>query len=244
MKIKNAIACVVAALSTTSALAQVSSDSMLPDMKDIHGTVGVRAWRVDWATWFDYYDYRNGSLANAVIPVASLRYKNFLVSGSYMARKEIEFPYPYINGNYRFGRSEYDVNAGYMIVPGLVVTAGYKNINYNGSDLDWEAKGPTIGVAGSAPLSSWVSVYGNAAYGRLKLTDSGHTFTKARGKYLLTEVGLAFPLGNFSSTLSSVVATFGYRYQRLGTYPNAPTSLPIELFEYTQGPVAGLSLSF
>jgi hypothetical protein len=227
------------------ALAQANpSDSSSFDMSEIHGTIGVRMWRVDWQSWFFPANptYHNADLETAVIPVGSLRYKDFLVSGSYLLSKDFQFnpapDYPTTE------RREYDVNLGYFVVPGLAVSLGWKDVKYDTSDggYTWHLKGPTLGLSGSAPLAPWSSLYGSLAYGRPKLKDNA-VFNDVRANYLLTELGLAFPLGHFSDSLHGFVVTAGYRYQRIGAKSNVAGATSDELFENTQGAVLGISYS-
>lgn len=241
-----AAAATLAILSAPVATAQSSPDSMF---NELHGTIGVRFWRVDWSTWFQtavpntnvrLAEYRNGDFETTITPVASLRYRDFLLSGSAMASRDFSFP----NVSYQFDRREYDVNLGYFLAPGLIASLGYKNVKYETSDGEytWNLKGVTVGMSGSAPLAPWASLYGNVAYGRPKLKDNA-VFNDVRAKYLLTEVGLAFPLAHMNDSMRGFVVTAGYRYQRIGATPNVNPSPGHELFEYTQGPVVGLSFS-
>ena len=209
---------------------------------DVHGTIGVRAWRVDWTSWFGQDIYKHADLETTITPVASVRYKDFLVSGSYMLGRDFQFPFA---GYPQTERKEYDVNLGYFLLPGLAATIGYKYVKYDVADnvYHWNAKGLTAGLSGSAPLAPWVSLYGNAAYGKPKVTGV-RDFNDARGKYLLTELGVAFPLRSVNESMTGFVVTAGYRYQRIGAVRNTgPVSPTGEMFEYAQGPVIGISFS-
>jgi hypothetical protein len=224
-------------------LAADAQERFLPD--DVRATLGVRFWRTDWSSWFDpaRATYLSADIPTTVIPVASVRYQNFVISGSYLLEKNFTFPPLTGTGTTSVPREEFDINLGYFILPSVAAVVGYKHIEYSVGAYKWEGKGPTIGLSGNAPLANWASLYGNVAYGRLKLTDND-AFSGARGKYLLTEIGVAFPLGQWDASLSHFVVTAGYRYQKLGAFPNFNTSYPHrELFEYTQGPVIGLAVS-
>ena len=241
-------AAAVAALSPLAAQAQQSQDSTWFDTGELHGTIGVRLMDMAWTSWFTsattpvFVEYREANKETTVTPVASVRYKNFFLSGSYMLNKDFDFPLP----NYpRTERKEYDINLGYFIVPGLAASVGYKNVKYDTSDggYRWEAKGPTLGLSGSAPVSPYASLYGNFAYGWPKLHDD-FAFNDKNGKYLLSELGLAFPLGALTPSMNGFVATVGYRYQRIGAVANGdPSVAGRELFEYSQGAVIGFSYS-
>jgi hypothetical protein len=236
-------ALLLAAAAALLSLAADAQERFLPD--DIRATIGVRAWRSDWTSWFDpaHGSYIGAEGATVVTPVASLRYHDFLLSGSYTIEKDFTFRgFNPGEPSLAAPRKEYDVNVGYFILPSVAAVIGYKQIEYNVGAYTWEAKGPTIGLSGSAPLVPWSSLYGNIAYGRLKMTDND-AFSGTRGKYLLTEFGLAFPLGHWDPSMSAFVLTAGYRYQKLGSYPNRNNYPNRELFEYTQGPVVGISFS-
>ena len=232
------IAAALAFLCPLAGNAQAQSDGW---MGDVHGTVGLRLWRTEWTSWFTDDRYLKADTELAVIPLVSLRYKEFLVSGSYMTSTDFKF-----SSDYTPERREYDINFGYFILPSLAATVGYKNVSYDSPDgYDWEAKGWTIGLSGSAPVAPWMSLYGNLAYGRPKVSDNSGVFNSSRGRYLLTEFGLAFPLGQVEPSLRGFLVTAGYRYQRIGADP-APGLAGVgsrELFEYTQGPVLGFSYS-
>ena len=230
-----------------AAFAFVSSPAVAQDWSDVHGTIGVRAWGVEWSTWFLVPGFLGGAVykeadrETAIIPVASLRYKDFLLAGSYMASKDYQFPvlnYP------KTERREYDINFGYFVAPSLAVTIGYKDVKYDTTEgFNTSMKGPTLGASGSAPVAPWMSLYGSIATGlNMKLNDSS-TFHDVKAKYLVTELGLAFPLGQMSPSFKGFVVTTGYRYQRIGGHANSPGYPSDELYETTQGFVLGLSYS-
>lgn len=227
-------------LASLSSLAQ--AQDFLPDMKDVHFTVGVRFWQTDWSTWVEPISstYSHADLRWSVIPVVSVSYRDWFVSGSYQTPGTFNFE----DVSFNFKRREYDANLGYFFVPGrLAVTAGWKEVRYTGGTYRWRAKGPTIGITGNAPVANWASIYGNIGYGRPKVDDEG-LFKSKHGKYLLTEFGVAFPLGAHADMLSGAVLTAGYRYQRIGAYASDNTLVTSELFEIAQGPVIGLAMRF
>ncbi len=234
MRIRSFMAATI--LASVSSLAQ--AQDFLPDMKDVHFTVGVRFWQTDWSTWTGTND-AHSDLRWSVIPVVSVSYQDWFMSGSY----QMPGTYHFADAGFNFKRREYDANIGYFIVPSRVaVTAGWKEIRYSEGGYRWRAKGPTIGITANAPVANWASIYGNIGYGRPKLDDGG-TFRSKHGKYLLTEFGFAFPLGAHVDVLSGAVLTAGYRYQRIGAY-SSDTFLGRELFEIAQGPVIGLAMRF
>jgi len=240
MKKQLALFALAAAAVLLPSAARAQLDPGWMDWKEVHTTVGVRFWHTEWTTWYDTNVYRPAPTENAIIPVASVRYKNFLLAGSYMVEHDFTFP-----DLATFSRKEYDVNFGYFLLPGLAVTVGYKHLEYSGgaAGYNWTTKGATVGLTGSAPISPHVSVYGNMAVGRPKLNDGG-AFNNVKGKYFLTELGLAFPLGAMSDSLGGLLVTAGYRYQRVGAVPSNPIFEPVDNYEYTQGPVLGISYAF
>jgi hypothetical protein len=130
---------------------------------------------------------------------------------------------------------------------------GWKGLEYKDDPFPasggykWTAKGPTVGISGNAPIAPWVSGYGNVAYGWPKVEDQNVAFSGERGRYLLTELGLAFPLGHWENMLGGGVVTAGYRYQRVTAYANgagAGRLVGAQLYEITQGPVVGFSWTF
>ena len=102
-------------------------------------------------------------------------------------------------------------------------------------------------MSGSAPVHPTTSLYGSFAYGRPKITDfaggAAYAFNGARSHYLLTEMGLAFPLGAMDQSMTGFVVTAGYRYQRIGAKVNTGNFSAPELYETAQGPVIGMSYS-
>ncbi len=243
--------------------------------QDISVTVGLKAWNTKWSTWFtqdtvnvdsntqisgDVFN-RTASSEFTFIPALTVRWGDWLVSGSMLAKKEFEF-FLSQDGNVdgqldrlSFERKEYDVNVGYSIAPNAAFTLGWKQLEYKSqnSSYKYKASGATLGFAGSAPLAHGVSMYGNLAYGRPKISDG--VSGEPRGDYFLTEVGLAYPLGGMSDMLKSLVLTAGYRYQKLQsdsvtvTTTRFTTGQPlgsreVELIDTTEGFTIGVSGTF
>ena len=77
------------------------------------------------------------------IPSIAVRYKDYLVSGSYFVKNAYsgpDFRLNYFDTNKNVGasvdfydlkadRQEYDINVGYYFIPGVAVSFGYKKIN-------------------------------------------------------------------------------------------------------------------
>jgi len=220
-------------------------------------TVGVKAWATTWSTWaLDQKPYNSASYqtvaslesdtAIAVIPLVSVRSGKWFVSGSYMTKTKYELTAAEPAGPLQHAigvRSEVDANIGYSIVPGLAITAGYKELKQQfGSTFKWS--GPTVGLALSAPLgSSGLGVYGTIGYGFLTLdlpsgtTDaSGHSSRPAN--YELSEVGIVYAFNPSWWPRSRITATLGYRAQTVTTrdygLSSSPLDNPAALSEYTQ----------
>jgi len=112
-------------------------------------TVGYKAWFNTWNLPFRslsrqvfVIDVSSGT-ETSHIPVVSLRYKNFFVSGSYFPKTDYNFNkikmVNYFNiedsvlllgEEYRISaeRSEWDITTGYYLNQNLAITIGYKNI--------------------------------------------------------------------------------------------------------------------
>src|SRR6266550_2076660 len=132
MRIKLGIGAAAVMTLPFAATAQMP-DFRMPDMKEVHATVGVRAWRTDWSTWFNVPNtafpnenditYPHAGLKTTVTPVVGVRYQDWLVSASYLLNRS--FTFSGNNSNNTFKRHEYDINVGYFFLPGLAVTAGW-----------------------------------------------------------------------------------------------------------------------
>ena len=199
---------VVSAMGATQARAQDSALSF---------TVGARAWYTDWTT-FSYYPGVVGTPPAALIqvsakdklvvmPQASMRYNHFFASVSAMPSTRFSF-----NDGTDGRRSEFDVNAGYTVMPSLAVTLGYKKISQSGSSGRYRPAGPIIGASANAPLGSGLSLYGSLGIGRLR-TPAGDDI-KFKAGYRLAEVGLAYTL---NADEPRWTLTGGYRIQVLSS---------------------------
>lgn len=254
-----------------------AAQAQMPDLSSLSVTVGAKVWSTTWSTWFfsnvgdpisnqaPVFDtYRNvfnrESPSEATfIPQITVRSGPWLVSASALAKREFTFHLnDDLDGNQqldesRFERKEYDVNFGYAIAPSLAVTLGYKQLEYQGGGYRYKARGPTLGVSGSAPLTPMVSMYGSLAYGRPRISEG--LASQKRGTYFLSEIGLAFPLGQMNDALKSVVVTAGYRYQKLTSDSVTITSTilstgqvigsrEVDLVDTTSGVTVGVSATF
>ena len=193
-----------AALATAPARAQEPGVSF---------TVGARAWYTDWTT-FSYYapapDTPPVALTQVsaksklvVMPTASVRWNEFFASVSGMPSARFSF-----DDGTDGRRSEFDINAGYAVMPNLAVTLGYKKISQSGNSGRYRPSGPVVGVSANAPLGSGLSLYGSLGIGRLR-TPSGDAID-FKASYQLAEVGLAYTL---NADKPRWTLTGGYRIQ-------------------------------
>jgi len=195
--------------------------------------VGAKVWANEWSSWEPVGTGHNTirvveSIASnthiAVIPQASVRYGDWLATASY-----------FVSTSYSLGgsiepstgtlsalaarRKEVDGNIGYYILPGLAATVGYKQIEQDFGVNPYKWTGPTVGLAGGAPLKGALALYGSFAYGRLKLKaslpdDAGGT--RFNADYILGELGLSYGINTPLPRLSFSV-TLGYRAQLVST---------------------------
>lgn len=200
----------IAAMVLWSASAAQAQDSSLTL------SVGVKAWAAEWST-FTYVPAANAAQVIAqvdpvsrvlLVPSVSVRWDDFLASAS-------GFTQGYGNDE----RREWDVNAGWSVMPGVTLTVGYKSIAQLG-DYSYKPKGWIAGVNAAAPLSGPWSLYGSLGMGRVKTRQGGNAENRivsfAPSPYRITEVGLAYGLpmdGLFAFKSLNLAA--GYRSQVL-----------------------------
>lgn len=268
------------ALAGALLLAGLTPGASFAQLENTSFTIGLKTWVTNWNTWFtqntanDVGNFADTAVIKDVfnrkadsevtfIPQLTVRNGPWLVSGSALAKKDFTFFLNSRNGNelaeVTLERKEYDLNVGYSLAAGAIVTLGWKDLRYeNSGGFKYTAKGPTIGISGSAPLAAGISMYGNIGYGRPKITDNSGEIEKKRGSYILTEVGLAYPLGQMNEGLKTAVVTAGYRYQRLssgnvtsrtvavnnGTVGATLGERGVELVDVTEGFTLGASFTF
>lgn len=181
-------------------------------------SLGTKVWLSEWTTWFNAVNENNDEVVTQrssdtkaiVIPVLSMRYKDFIASFSGAVKTEHEFPRPGTTS--KFKRKEQDLNLGYYLTPGLAATVGYKRfsqISSSSGNTIFEVAGPTIGLSATSNLAGGFSVYGALGLGPLKVKDSATDF---KADYSLSEVGLAYTVG-LGRFVRSITFTGGYRTQ-------------------------------
>jgi hypothetical protein len=268
------------ALAGALLLAGLTPGLSFAQLENTSFTIGLKTWVTSWNTWFtqntanDVGNFADTAVIKDVfnrkadtevtfIPQLTVRNGPWLVSGSALAKKDFTFFLSNRNGNQlaevSLERKEYDLNVGYSLAAGAIVTLGWKDLRYeNSGGFKYTAKGPTIGISGSAPLAAGISMYGNIGYGRPKITSNSGEVEKQRGSYILTEVGLAYPLAQMNEGLKTAVVTAGYRYQRLssgnvtartvavnnGVVGATLGERAVELVDVTEGFTLGASFTF
>ena len=237
-------------------------------MDDTTITLGAKVWNNKWTTW-NYYPPAGGipgttenftsPTRSPWIPSLTVRYKDFLVTGSWFSKETYGFKDDF-GTRFEGKRDETDLHAGYYVLPTLAVTLGYKSVKQDfGPGLTFKYSGPIIGAVGSAPLTRGFSLYGNFGYGPFKANfPSGMVDFNGRGTldadYYLGEVGIAysFDIKSVIPTAKAMTATLGYRNQTIAVKdfaaeigPAVPgQSRPTELRDNTEGLALGLSISF
>jgi hypothetical protein len=186
--------------------------------------VGLKAWVTSWSTWngFSGYDLDLNDVAHvynvetsnttAWIPSVSVRYKDFMVGGSYFTKRSYD-----LGAGFRdVKREEFDLIGGYYVLPTLAVIAGYKEVNQWFANGKYKYSGPIVGFSASAPLTSGFSLYGTAAVGLGALDAKRPNGFTTDADYRLGEVGLAYAF-NVGGGVKSLIGTMGYRSQVIVT---------------------------
>jgi hypothetical protein len=236
-------------------------------------TLGAKMWNNEWTSW-DYYppmalssvqslpgaseNFTSGN-QTTWLPSLTLRYQDFLFTGSVFSKKEYGFDGS-SGARFSANRDETDLHVGYYILPTLALTIGYKDVqqDFTGGKV-FNYSGPIFGLVGSAPLTKGFSLYGNFGYGAMTAEfPAGMTDNSGQGKkdadYYLSEIGIAYSF-NVSSMFPSakaMTASLGYRSQTLATQGfavgidanNPALSRSTELRDNTEGFALGLSISF
>jgi hypothetical protein len=208
-----------------AALALFGSGAVSAQDAGLSVSAGLRTWYAEWTT-FSYFPGLKDVAPQALIQVSAsnklilmpnvgVRYGNFVGSLSGLASTTFNMA----DGVDR-KRQEWDANIGYVVLPGVTTTLGYKKVvqrqvqkNENDIAYRYEPGGPVLGVSASAPLNGPLSVYGALALGRLKTPKSEDAaVVKFDADYRLTEVGLSYSLST-DGLLRRWTIGGGYRIQ-------------------------------
>jgi hypothetical protein len=224
--------------------------------------VGVKAWENQWTSWYPalagngttrikVVETVSSDYHFALIPQASVRYGDWLLSGSYFTSTNYSLngiidPETGFPGSLSATRKEWDAAAGYYVLPGVAFTLGYKQIEqeYGPETFKWEA--PTIGVSGSAALRSPLALYGTFIIGFPRMhasvvDDAGNNSYSAN--YLLGEFGASYSIAVRGKL--GLTATLGYRAQTVTTKDYAVATgfngfATVNVHDITQGPTFGV----
>jgi hypothetical protein len=225
-------------------------------------TLGVKAWLNEWQSWFTPNNPGANVIASttkatvALIPTGSIRYRDVFVSAGYFATTNYDFPKfteavggATVETTATAERTELDVNFGWYFIPRAAVTLGYKQVKqdftstttggpFSGQPVTtrWLYTAPTVGVAGAAPLTESVALYGNAAYGPVAVVMNGKDQPDTKGSYSSSEFGIAWQAKNS-------IITLAYKYQivqqeQSGAYAG------LRLRDVSSGWILGALLSF
>lgn len=232
---------IVAALALgTAGLAQAQ-------LADLNVSVGARVWRTQWTTFsYDTVPGRGDVITQepagdktVLIPVLSLRWHDWVGTLSAFGSTD----YSFIDGNGAGGtRKELDLNVGYYVAPGLALTLGHKKTTQkeNPGTRSYEVAGLVAGLAGTAPLTPTLGLYGSFGFGKLKPT--GASTEKYDADYRLTELGLAWNVG-LDRGPKALNLTVGYRTQVLSSKDALPRTGQ-EARDLTQGLTVGVVATF
>jgi hypothetical protein len=210
-------------------------------------SVGARLWYAKWTTFSYLTDNSNppqnlgltqisASPKLVVIPLISARYDNFF--GSFSAFPSTTFTFDDGSTN---TRQEFDANVGYSVLPGLLLTLGYKKVSQTAGPDRYRPAGPLIGVAGNAPLAGPWSLYGSLGVGKLK-TPSGDKIS-FKADYHLAEVGVAYTISG-GMGVQSWTCTGGYRIQVMNSQDALPEIPGQDGVDTTQGFSLGVIATF
>lgn len=185
-------------------------------------SAGARAWYTGWTT-FTYFPVANGtsqlgqSTADdklVVMPTLSLRWGDWSLAFSGLPSTTYNFPNTGASGK----REEYDVTAGWRLLPGLNLTLGYKRVLQREGRVRYEPKGPVFGLSGTATLEGPWALYGTVSLGRLQTSGTqSDTNVAFDADYRIAEVGLGYTLLGGSWGVRRWTFTGGYRLQVMGS---------------------------
>lgn len=211
---------------------------------DLSLSLGLRAWNTEWTT-FSYFPINpQDSVVTQVpardklvlVPTLSLRWRDAFGSVSLYPTTEHS-----MYDGLRSERREFDLNAGYYVLPGLAVTLGYKKMVQTDGRFSYRPAGPVVGLSATAPLGAGLNVYGAFGVGWLKTPAARNTFDVVfDAEYRLTELGLAYSLP-VTWMAKALTLTAGYRTQVLSSKQARGDQDGRDL---TQGLTVGLVASF
>jgi hypothetical protein len=230
----------------------------------IQVSIGVKGWNSSWLSYLpsvytgftpagtpglaDSIDAVEGTRETDVLPAIGIRYKDFLLSGSY-ARYTGDFQALHSSvidpsgqnilttRTDHLSRKESDLAVGYYITPNIALSLGYKyatedratRLGISGTSsltLTSTVRGILAGAAASFPIQGGLRFYGHFGYGpaKVKTEFAGPTMARidANGRYLISEIGLNYSLPFSNALVKGVSAGLGYRSQSFRTRSEGP----------------------
>lgn len=234
-------------------------------------TLSANLWFNSWTTWIDnintakgdanYVAVTEGGVAAANL-TAALRGRRWFATLGYLGTPDYRFPRYYdrsaagglIAVDVLASRRELDVNLGFMAVPQLGFTVGYKGIRQRFDVVTSGAltadqvsstrfDGLTLGVLGSAALGRGFSFYGNGAGGLMGVRfDPPPNSADPRHDtafYEAAELGFAWRAASLPLT-----GRFGYKFQRISTRQDVDGLRDQRGVDVTSGYILGLGVVF
>lgn len=253
-----------------------SDDEMTANLgKDWAVSLGYKAWYADWETPIASYSPQAGasniSISKAQlqsIPSLGIKYKRLFLSGSFLFGPDFNYPvYQQVirnvsasspstafltNTTVKASRQEQDVNLGYMFVPQLGITFGYKGVHQkyhittsgtglitSASDSKTNYDGGTAGMIGSVPIGGGFNLYGTAVGGYMNVSTDPSSTSNDYAIYNALESGLAYKAGTWPLSYS-----FGYKFQQLDTRTDSAAYKDLRAKDVTSGYTFGLNFVF
>ena len=236
--------------------------------KDVNLSLGYNLWLNQWTTALEngsptgtnttnaqFLSMTQGGNAASNFTMA-LRVKRFFSTLGFLVTPDYAFPRIYDGGNfydYKANRNEVDWNVGFMFVPQLGATMGFKGVTQkfwgkaNNTTTISSSKtmmnGVTFGLVGSAAIGKGFSLYGNGAGGIMTVRyDPVPNTTKVRNdtaSYESAELGVGWKAPN-----APFSAKFGYKFQKISTKVDEPNFRNQRAIDLTTGYILGLNLLF
>jgi len=247
---------------------------------DLHLSVGTKLWINNWEKFFpDAYNKtisvsQSTGTALTPIPTASIKFKDFFITGSYFSQSNYHWKTTAItpaglgslpggtilNLDTDGGRREYDISAGYFLHPNIAVSAGYKDIlqkfNTNGTVDNTNTivysdqakvtyKGPILGLIGTVPVGNGFGLYGNFAYGWMTLNAGGYAGIQNRNAiYISADGGVSYSYGLKHLVGFPMSASAFAGYRYQGIKVSNLGAQNQAASDYMAGFVTGLNLAF
>lgn len=227
--------------------------------------LGYKLWVNEWHTVTPNFAGGFNSIATQgvlSIPSLSLKHKNFFTSISHAVSGKYPFPYfterntvgAQVAENVEASRHETDFNVGWYVIPNLMVSMGYKNVEqhydqtssvgtFKGTSTSkTHYNGVTFGVGAAAPIGHGWSIYGNGVGGFMDVTYTPSELEHDFANYVGSELGFAWKPQDVPVSLS-----IGYKYQVINTHVDRLNSKVVDnqtAVDMTQGYILGVNYLF